>query len=266
MIKKILLTASVAFILSACSSSKNSLTYFEDIKENKEGVFTEPEYNLIVQPDDELLITVNSSEPSAAMYYNMPLANPAQRDMLQGSFNPQIQTYIVDKNGFINFPVLGKLEVAGKTIDQVGDMMTGLIKADVSDALVRVELINFYIKVMGEVKAPGRYKVTNRKYSVLDALATAGDMTEYGVRDNVTVIREENGKLVYHHLNLNSSEVLTSPYYYLRQNDVVYVEPNNAQQDSSRYNKNKQYNVSVISTIVSACSVVVSLVIALAVK
>lgn len=266
MIKKILLTASVVIMLSSCSSQKQSLTYFEDIKDNKEGVLTEPEYKLVLQTDDELLITVNSSEPSAVLYYNMPLANPAQRDMLQGSFNPQLQTYIVDNEGCIVFPVLGKIEVAGKTLPEVRSMMTELIRKDVSDALVRVELMNFYVKVMGEVKMPGRYKVTKNKFSVLDALATAGDMTEYGVRDNVTVIREENGKLVYHHLNLNSSDALISPYYYLRQNDVVYVEPNQSQQDSSRYNKNKAYNISVISTIVSACSVIVSLVIALTVK
>ena len=152
------------------------------------------------------------------------------------------------------------------TVEGLRNYLTGVIQKDVSDALVRVELVNFYVKVMGEVKQPGRYKVSNQKFSVLDALATAGDMTEYGVRENVTVIREENGKLVYHHLNLNSSEIFTSPYFYLRQNDVVYVEPNMAQQDASKYNKNNAYKVSVISTIVSACSVVVSLVIALTVK
>ncbi|MGM9843046.1 MAG: polysaccharide biosynthesis/export family protein [Muribaculaceae bacterium] len=266
MVKRLILCASVALIMASCSSSKESLTYFEDIKETKDGVFDAPSYEIVISPDDELLITVNSSEPDAVIYYNVPLVNPSQRDMLQGSFNPQLQTYIVDSNGEITYPLLGKIKVSGMTVEGLRNYLTGVIQKDVSDALVRVELVNFYVKVLGEVKQPGRYKVSNQKFSVLDALATAGDMTEYGVRENVTVIREENGKLVYHHLNLNSSEIFTSPYFYLRQNDVVYVEPNIAQQDASKYNKNNAYKVSVISTIVSACSVVVSLVIALTVK
>lgn len=266
MVRKLLATTFFVLLLSSCKSEKNSLTYFEDIKENKEGSFELPDYSVKLQQDDELLITVNSSEPAAVQYYNMPLANPAQRDILQANSNPQLQTYIIDNEGNITFPMLGTIHLAGLSIEDATALLTEKVREDVTDAIVRLELLNFNINVLGEVKAPGRYKISNRKITVLDALAMAGDMTEFGVRENVTVIREENGKLVYHHMNLNSSEIFTSPYYYMQQNDVVYVAPNKAQQDASKYNKNNTYKVSVISTIVSACSVVVSLIIALTVK
>ena len=266
MVRKLLATTFFVLLLSSCKSEKNSLTYFEDIKENKEGSFELPDYSVKLQQDDELLITVNSSEPAAVQYYNMPLANPAQRDILQANSNPQLQTYIIDNEGNITFPMLGTSHLAGLSIEDATALLTEKVREDVTDAIVRLELLNFNINVLGEVKAPGRYKISNRKITVLDALAMAGDMTEFGVRENVTVIREENGKLVYHHMNLNSSEIFTSPYYYMQQNDVVYVAPNKAQQDASKYNKNNTYKVSVISTIVSACSVVVSLIIALTVK
>ena len=266
MIRKLLATAFIALLLSSCKSENTSLTYFEDLKEQKDGSFELPDYSVKLQPDDELLITVNSSEPRAVQYYNMPLVNPAQRDILLANTNPQLQTYIIDKEGNINFPTLGSIHIAGMSIEDATTFLNEKVREDVTDAIVRLELLNFNVNVLGEVKAPGRYKVTNRKITVLDALAMAGDMTEFGLRENVTVIREENGKLVYHHINLNNSEVFASPYYYLQQNDVVYVEPNKAQQDASKYNKNNTYKVSVISTIVSACSVVVSLIIALTVK
>lgn len=266
MIKKILLSVAVVMSLSSCTTSKTSLTYFEDLKGTKEGSFEATEFRVPLQPDDELVITVNSSEPYAALYYNMPLANPSQRDLLEGSYNPQLQSYILDVDGNITFPIVGKIHAQGMTTAELQDYLTEIIRKDVSDAIVRVELLNFYVKVMGEVKSPGRYQVRKNKFTVLDALATAGDMTEYGERGSVTVIREEDGKIVYHYLDLNKSETLTSPYFYLRPNDMVYVEPNQIRKDNSKYNQNNAYKISVTSTIVSACSVIASLVIALTVK
>ena len=119
---------------------------------------------------------------------------------------------------------------------------------------------------MGEVKTPCAINVKRERYSILDALSDAGDLTEYGERDNVLLIREENGAKTYHRINLNDASILSSPYFYLKQNDVVYVEPNSIREDNSKYNQNNSYKVSVVSAIVSACSVVASLVIALTIK
>ncbi len=152
------------------------------------------------------------------------------------------------------------------TTEQLTDMLVQKISADVKDPVVTVRLANFTVVVAGEVKTPKTISVDRNRISVLDALAAAGDLTEYGERSNVLVIREEGGKRTYAHLDLNSSETLSSPYYYLKQNDYVYVAPNKVRQANSKYNQNNAFKLSVISTIVSASSVIASLVIALTVK
>ncbi|MEG2819868.1 MAG: polysaccharide export protein, partial [Muribaculaceae bacterium] len=145
-------------------------------------------------------------------------------------------------------------------------MLINKISQDVQDPFVSVMLVNFRINVLGEVKNPGQIDVTRQRFSILDALAKSGDLTEYGVRSNVLLIREENGVKTYHRLNLNDSAMLSSPYFYLQQNDVVYVEPNKIRKDNSKYNQNNSFKVSVVATIVSAVSVIASLVIALVIK
>ena len=140
------------------------------------------------------------------------------------------------------------------------------IGKNVSNPIVRVHFVNFRVNVLGEVKTPGAISVKKERFSVLDALAEAGDLTEYGERENVLLIREEGDKKIYYRFNLNNSDILTSPYFYLKQNDVIYVEPNEIRQENAMYNQNNSFKISVVSTIVSATSVIVSLIIALAVK
>ncbi len=256
----------IAVILSSCTSSKTSLTYFEDIKGTQSGYTDASDYQLKIEPDDELIITVNSVIATASAAYNLPMANPSERLNILTVTNPQQQTYIVDKDGNINFPILGKIKVEGLSTTEIRDMLTKRISEDVEDPTVRVELVNFRVNILGEVKMPGALKVTRERFSILDALAEAGDLTEYGERNNILLIREENGKITYHRINLNDSEVLSSPYFYLKQNDALYVEPNKIRKDNSKYNQNNAFKISVISTIVSACSVIASLIIALTVK
>ena len=156
--------------------------------------------------------------------------------------------------------------MAGKSTQELTKELTDRISKDVENPVVRVQLVNFRINVLGEVKNPGAISVGRERYSILDALADAGDMTEYGERGNVLLIREVDGKRIFQRMNLNNSEVLSSPFFYLQQNDVVYVEPNEIRRENAKYNQNNSYKISVVSTIVSACSVIASLVIALAVK
>ncbi len=250
----------------SCNTSTTSLTYFEDLKTSDEGVLDSYDYSIKIIPDDELLITVTSVVPEASSQYNLPLSNPAKRDGLLSQTQPKQQTYIVDKQGNIDFPILGKLHVEGMSTEELKEMLTLKISSDVEDPIVMVTLMNFRVNVLGEVNSPGAITVTRERYTLLDALADAGDMTEYGERSNVTLIREENGKRTYHHMDLNSSEILSSPYFYLQQNDAIYVEPNKIRKDNSKYNQNNSYKISVVSAIVSACSVIVSLIIALAIK
>lgn len=256
----------LAVFLTSCTSTKGSLPYFTDITEIKEGTLPRENYTPDIKPDDELMITVMSENPEATALYNQPLTNPATVKTLELSTSTRNLTYIVSSTGDINFPLLGKIHVAGLTAEQLQDKLTEMISKDVENPIVRVVLMNFSVTIAGEVKTPQRIPVTTNRISILDALSAAGDLTEYGDRTSVLVIREEDGIRKYAHLNLNSSDVLTSPYYYLQQNDYVYVAPNKIRQANSKYNQNNAFKLSVVSTIVSAASVIASLVIALTVK
>lgn len=252
-------------IIVLCSCSSTKLAYFENLNNEETGTVGAVDYNIRLVPSDELLITVTSEIPEATAIYNLPITNPAMNMEIGSvtSVNSKQQTYIVDKSGDINFPVLGKIHVEGMTTFELSDYLTRKISEDVEAPYVRVELVNFKIKVLGEVLHPGSYKIDTERVSILDALAEAGDMTVYGRRDNVLLIREENGVRSYYRLNLNDSRVLESPYFYLQQNDVVYVEPGDAKKGQAEFNQNNTYKVSIISTIITGISVIASLVIAL---
>ena len=261
----LIMLMATATLLSCTSTKDNTLAYFRDLAAAPEGSLPNPQgnYPIRIQPDDELVITVTSSVPQATAAYNMPMDNPATRTTLMTTSQPRTQTYIVDDQGYIMMPQLGRLHVGGKTISEISNMITEMVGENVKDPFVRVDIVNFGIDVLGEVHSPHRVVTGQQYFTVLDALAACGDLTEFGKRDRVYVIRTEDGKRNYHRLNLNSSEVFNSPYFYLRQNDVVYVEPNEIRIDNSKYNQNNAFKLSVISTIVSSVSVVASLVIAL---
>lgn len=273
----ILLALLCALTLGSCSSKKTVLPYFADIPSVADGTVDAGSYLSRIKPDDQLLISVNSSDPAATAIYSLPYYNPgADAGVLTTAANAtplpvvttsmQIQTYVVNSEGNIYFPVLGKIHVSGMTTEQLQTYLTERISNEVEDPVVNVRIANFEVVVGGEVKTPKKIRVNRNRYSVLDALGDAGDLTEYGERSNVLLVREENGRREYHRLNLNSSDILTSPYFYLQQNDYIYVEPNAVRQANSKYNQHNSFKLSVISTIVSASSVVASLVIALAVK
>ena len=265
-IKQFVISSLVALSLAACSSHRTTLPYFTDISDVKAGVLEQVEYNTTIRPDDELLITVLSSIPEATAAYNLPLSNPATRSDMLIATTPKQQTYIVSSKGDITMPLLGPVHVAGLTTEQLQQQLTERIQADVKDAVVRVELVNFQIVVAGEVSRPSTVNVHRNRFSILDALSAAGDLTQYGERSNILLIRENDGKREFIHLDLNSSDLLTSPYFYVKQNDYIYVEPNDIRQANSRYNQDNAFKLQVISTIVSASSVIASLIIALTVK
>ena len=260
---KYLIICTVLLTVGACTSSKTSLPYFEDIKTQVTGELPSSDYAIKIIPDDELMITVTSLVPEATLEYNLPLINPATSTTLLTTTQPRTLTYRVDKAGDINFPQLGTIHVAGLTTEQLTQLLTKRISRDVEDPYVKVELANFRDNVLGEVQKPGAYNVTRERYTVLDALADAGDLTQYGERNNVLIIREVEGKRIFYHVDLNKSDLMTEPYFYLQQNDVVYVEPNAIRKDVATYNQNNSFKIQVVSAIVSACSVIASLCIAL---
>ena len=268
-LRNILWCCAVLLMCASCGSTKEvpTLAYFQNLKDSV-GKLPDnvSNYKIKIQPDDELIITITSTLPEATAMYNLPLGNPSLKGNINATQSPRIQTHIVDRNGMIQLPVLGEIQAAGLSTKELEAVIKNRVSEQVKDPFVRVEMINFTVNVMGEVKAPQRMVVGKERFSVLDALAAAGDLTEYGKRDNVLVIRTENGKSTYHRLNLTDGSIYASPYFYLQQNDVVYVEPNDIKIDNSKYNQFSAFKLSQLSTIVSLASVIASLVIALCVK
>ena len=263
---RLLIMMIAALTLLSCNSTKdNTLAYFKDLAAAPSGSLPNPqgEYPISIGPDDELVVSITSTIPEATAAYNLPMDNPATRGNLRATTQPRTQTYVVDEQGYIMLPVLGRIMVKGKTLTQIASEITAMVSQNVKDPYVRVDIVNFSVDVMGEVRNPQRIYSGRQSFTVLDALAQCGDLTEFGRRDHVYVIRTEEGKRNYQLLNLNSSDVFNSPYFYLKQNDVVYVEPNQIRIDNSKYNQNNAFKLSVISTIVSGVSVIASLVIAL---
>ena len=281
MTRNIYIFAIICILFSGCKTA-HDLSYFDSITEYDAGIIPGSDHEIKILPEDELLITVTSEVPSATAQFNQPMFNPILRSNLQDlagstqsissstsniSGSSRIPTYIVDKNGDIDFPSLGEIHVAGMTTQQIAKFIKEKASATVKDPIVKVALVNFKVNVLGEVAEPQTINVTKEKFSIFDAISTCGDLSEYGKRDNLIVIREnEDGTHTYQRLNLHDTTIFSSPYYYLKQNDIVYVEPNNIKQDNSKYNQNNSFKLSTISTIVSAASVIASLVIALTVK
>lgn len=267
--KNILFTFLAILALCSCSTAKDNstLTYFKNLQGN-DGTLSAPQsdYLIRVQPDDELIITVSSSVPEATAMYNVPLTNPATRGTTQAQGQARLQTYIIDKQGNIDFPVLGSLHVEGMTTGEIAGMIKGKVQQNVKDPYVRVEMSGFGVNVLGEVRNPHRVGIDTEKFTLIDALAAAGDLTEYAQRDDILVVRTENGKSTYHRMNLTDASIFASPYFYMQQNDIVYVAPNKIKVDNSKYNQYTAFKLSQMSTIVSMASVIASLVIALAIR
>lgn len=262
--KKAYIAAAVGFLMlsSSCKTQRSPMEYFIGIDEVTTPIAV-GDYNVKIEPSDELWITVNSYNPEASARYNVPASNPAMRNDILGQSNPKQQTFTVDVDGDINYPGIGKIHVAGMTCEALRDFITKEVSKEVKDPVVLVQMINYRINVSGEVTRPGSIYVTSPRFSILDAIAQAGDLTQYGERNNVLLIREENGERKHIRLDLNSPEILSSPYFFMKQNDYIYVEPNNIRKDNSEYNQFNSYRLSVISTIVSGSASVISLIIAL---
>lgn len=266
--KHLIYSAALCFIISFSScKAKHDLTYFTDLQSSNTGTLstTEPTYK--IEPENDLTITVTSSVPQASAMFNLPYTNVAPAGTKEISTTPQLKTYAVDNKGDIDFPVLGTIHVAGMTTYELKAYLEKRISEFVKDPIVSVSCNGYKITVLGEVGSPRTIYSSADRYNILNALGECGDLTEYGKRDNVLIMRRTaDGQIEYGHLDLTNSNITQSPYFWLKNNDVVVVEPNSIKQDNSKYNQNNAYKLSVISTIVGVAASVISLVIALTVK
>ena len=238
-------------LLTSCASTKN-VTYFQNreaLEKAVQGYLADAR----IMPKDVLTITVSTTTPEAAKQFN--LVTPTSQT--------QLQTYLVDNEGMINFPVIGQLKVGGMTKTEAEKLITEKITpylAESQNPVVTVRMSSFSISVLGEVNQPGTFMVEREKINVLEALSRAGDLTIYGVRNNVTLIREESdGTKSYHTLNLNDANIVNSPYYYLQQNDILYVEPNKIKAQNSTVGSMTNLWLSATSVLVSVATLLVSI-------
>lgn len=266
-IMKIALLLLLPLSFSACKTA-NGVSYFNNIETMRSGQIgkSSVDNSLRIQPSDQLSIIVSAVDPSSVAAFNLPLVSRQSASSSDVNTVASIQSYTVDSDGCIEFPVLGRIEVAGLTLHDLSARIKERLSSYVKSPVVNIHLLNFKVSVLGEVNNPGMKYASDERISVLDALAMAGDMTIYGKRDNVLVIRDNGGEKEFARLDLNSTDIMASDYYYMRQNDVVYVEPNDFAKKNSQYSQTSQHRISVASVIISTLSVIASLGIAFILK
>lgn len=234
--------------LFSCGSKKD-IVYFQniDLVGAKKSI---NKYTPTIKNDDMLTIIVSALDQDLARPFNLTTVSFAQN---QNAYGRQTQqTYLVDSNGNIDFPVLGSVKLAGLTRIQATELLKKMISVYVKNPIVNIRNVNFKVTVLGEVNRPGTFTITNERLTILEALGLAGDMTIQGERKNILVTREEKGKTTTTRVDLTSSSVFDSPVYYLSQNDVIYVQPNNSRVKSASIGPSTGATLSIIGTLISA--------------
>lgn len=229
--------------------SKKEMVYLQDadgIDAIEAIVKVEPK----IQQNDILSINVSAMDAEAALPFNLFEAGNA-------TSVPKPITYLVNSDGEINFPVLGKIKVEGFTTKEITGHLAETLAVYIKNPIVNIRLTNFKVTVLGEVKSPGTYPVPNERISILEAIGLAGDLTIQGKRKTVVLIREQNGKRTFIDIDLTSREILNSPYFYLAQNDVLIVEPNKSKVNSSAVGANTGIILTSISFLISIVAILI---------
>lgn len=242
---KFILPAVAALLLVSCSSHKE-ITYFQELQPGMETAITQST-PVKFRPNDKLLIMVSTGDPRLNALFNLPVSRISigsdikNTSAISQAGGEQSMPYTVDKKGDIQFPQLGTLHVEGLDRQQVAELIRReIVSRDLArNPIVTVDFLNLSVTVMGEVARPARVGIDREDFTILDALAAAGDLTIFGRRDNIRVLRDENGVQKVYAVNLNSgADLARNPVYYLRQNDVIYVEPNATKARTSTANGN----------------------------
>ncbi len=222
----IFLIAAGLLFLSSCGAPKN-IAYFQNrLVDHPEEI--DKHAGIVIQPKDMLSIVVSSKNPELVVMFNLPMVSyQAGSEIVSSGGYQRIMGYVVDNDGYIDFPILGRIKVSGLTRWELSEMIKDKLLSGgyLSDAVVVVEFMNFKVSVIGEVNSPGTYSIEGDKVTVLQAISLARDLTIFGQRENVTVIRERDGERTMYQINLCDVSMFDSPAYYLQQNDIVYVEP-----------------------------------------
>lgn len=244
----------ISLTILSCATRKD-LVYFQPA--DSISLITNYENNTPkLQAGDILAISVTADDIRATQPFNQISSYAGNTGNLQAA-NPFIPTYVIDNNGYVDFPKLGKIKLAGMTRAEALDYLREEVSKYIVSPGISLEIRNFRVTVLGEVKNPGTFPINNDRITLLEAIGLAGDLTINGVRKNVLVIREQNGFKNEYRVDLTSRDALNSPVYYLAQNDVIYVEPNGARVQSSKYTQNTSIFVSVSSVIIGLIAIFV---------
>ncbi len=255
--KKNIYLLSIILFLSACGVKYKSVPYFQDLPplENVQEDIANTAV-LKIQKDDILGITVSSLNPEASAIFNMGNTSSLQGNA-SGNINPAITAngFMVDVNGNIQLPLIGSVSVYGLTTTAARELIQNKLTTYLKEPVVSLRLINFRVSVLGDVARPGVYPVQNERVSVTEALSMAGDLSITAVRNNILLIRENQGKRQYIRLDMQKKELFNSPYYYLQNNDVLYIQPGNAKYASVDASYR---NVSIILSALSVIALIIS--------
>ncbi|MBA6156316.1 polysaccharide biosynthesis/export family protein [Tenacibaculum sp. S7007] len=251
-VAKIALALIIVLTITSCVSKKE-IVYFQNDEINQS--LENNNYKIIFKPNDLVQITVSAVDIEAVKPFNLPAVTYATTtNSVIGT--PKQQSYLVDNEGYIEFPLLGKIKLGGLTRIEAISMLKGKLDPDyIKNPTINIKISNFSITVLGDVKTPGKFIIPNERVSVIDAIGLAGDLNISGIR-NIEVKREENNKVVTYNLDLRSNKVFTSPAYYLQQNDIVYVKPNKARSQSASYNQNTGLYLSITSILITIATLI----------
>lgn len=256
-----LLAAATVVVLSGCSNAKQ-VVYFQNADYTSLAA-SKVLVDARIMPKDILTITVSTSDPKAAQPFNLTVASPISTTGSLSSGGQGLQNYVVDNKGCIRFPIIGERKVAGLTVRECEELLKGEIlpyMAVSENPIVTVKLSSYHVTVIGEVGDPGIIPVSSEKMNIVEALAEAGDLTIYGKRENIMLIREDSyGEKSIHRLDLTDVNLINSPYYYLQQNDIIYVEPQKVKTYNASINSNVTLWLGIITSTLSVVTLIVNL-------
>jgi polysaccharide export outer membrane protein len=244
--KWVIIFLTISCVMSCVSSKK--INYFQNEEERvvEEFIFN---YEPPLQIGDMLTINVSAIDQEAIVPFNLfEVQTVAAQVPL---------TYIIDVEGNINFPVLGKVKASQRTTKQLTEYLAKSLEPYLKDPIINIRITNFRVTVLGEVRNPGRYPVLNERITILEALGLAGDLTIYGDRKNITLIREQGGKRIFETIDLTNTDLFDSPYFYLSQNDALYVPANKTRVNSSGVGPNTSVIISALSILLTLVAILV---------
>ena len=250
-----------ALLLASCATNKRA-AYIQQVQTDIPTAI-EQDYQIRIKPLDRLTVTINSKDPELAAPFNAASSYNSLNGLssYSSSSNGNLQILTVDKEGKIQLPIIGEIDCDGLTRNELAKKIENTIGENgmVHDPIVIIQFADVKFSVLGEVARPGQFSITKDRISLFDALAMAGDLTIYGQRENVALIREENGMRTVHYFDLKNPDILTSPYFYLQQDDVVYVTPNKYKAQAGEINQNRSFYISLVSVAVSVATLLVTI-------